>query len=128
MILPLVSELLSRIARLRPIQQGSEKLRRKEAEVTFAGFTDSAKAILAPLIFRELGRPIILLVESNQRAEELLEPLRWFYAAATAKPGARVVRFPPTKFYRTKIARRTRKFPKRALSPSGVSHPARPIW
>ena len=94
MILPLVSELVARIARLQAIQQGCEKLRRKEAEVAFAGFTDSAKAILVPLIFRELGRPIILLVDSNQRAEELLEPLRWFYRAATAKPGVRVVRFP----------------------------------
>ncbi len=94
MILPLVSELVARIARLEAIQQGCEKLRRKQAEVTFAGFTDSAKSILLPLIFRELGRPIILLVDSNQRAEEILEPLRWFYRAATAKPGARVVRFP----------------------------------
>ena len=94
MILPLVSELVARIARLEAIRQGCDKLRRKEAEVTFAGFTDSAKSILLPLIFRELGHPIVLLVESNQRAEEMLEPLRWFYRAATAKPGARVVRFP----------------------------------
>ncbi len=94
MILPLVSELVARISHLEAIQQGCEKLRRKEAEVTFAGFTDSAKSILLPLVFRELGHPIVLLVESNQRAEEMLQPLRWFYRAATAKPGARVVRFP----------------------------------
>ncbi len=94
MILPLVSELVARIARLDAIQQGCEKLRRKEAEVAFAGFTDSAKSILLPLIFRALGHPIVLLVKSNQCAEEILEPLRWFYRAATAKPGARVVRFP----------------------------------
>jgi transcription-repair coupling factor (superfamily II helicase) len=94
MILPLVSELVARIARLEAIRQGCDKLRRKEAEVAFAGFTDSAKSILLPLVFRELVRPIILLVDSNQRAEEILEPLRWFYRAATAKPGTRVVRFP----------------------------------
>ena len=51
MILPLVSELVARIARLAAIQQGCEKLRRKEAEVAFAGLTDSAKAILVSARF-----------------------------------------------------------------------------
>jgi transcription-repair coupling factor (superfamily II helicase) len=33
-------------------------------------------------------------VETNQRAEALLEPVRWFYRAVTGKPGYRVVHFP----------------------------------
>jgi transcription-repair coupling factor (superfamily II helicase) len=94
MILPFVSELLARIGRLPAIQHGCEKIRRQETEVTFAGFTDSAKAMLVPLVFGELGRPIVLLVESNQRAESLLEPLRWFYRAVTGKSGNRVVHLP----------------------------------
>ena len=63
-------------------------------EVRLAGLTDSAKALLVPLVFSELGRPTILLVDSNQRAEALLEPIRWFYSAVTGKPGRRVAHFP----------------------------------
>ena len=34
------------------------------------------------------------MVESNQRAEALLEPVRWFYRAVTGKPGRRVAHLP----------------------------------
>ena len=94
MILPLVSELLARISRRPALEEGCDKLRRNAPEVRMAGFTDSAKTALAPLVFNELGRPVILIVESNQRAEALLEPLRWFYRAVTGEPGRRVVHFP----------------------------------
>jgi transcription-repair coupling factor (superfamily II helicase) len=94
MILPLVSELLAAIARRPAVEEGCERLRRNAQEVRLAGFTDSAKTSLVPLVFNELGRPAILIVESNQRAEALLEPLRWFYRAVTGKPGHRVVHFP----------------------------------
>jgi transcription-repair coupling factor (superfamily II helicase) len=94
MILPLVSELLARIARRPAVEEVCEKLRRLGGEVRLAGLTDSAKALLVPLVFSELGRPAILLVESNQRAEALLEPVRWFYSAVTGKPGRRVAHLP----------------------------------
>ena len=94
MILPLVSELLARIARLPAIAGGCDKLRRAGGEVRFAGFTDSAKALLVPLAAAELGRPAILVVDSNQRAEALVEPVRWFYRAITGKPDRRVAHFP----------------------------------
>ena len=71
MILPLVSELLARIARRPAVEEACDKLRRLGGEVRLAGLTDSAKALLVPLVFSELGRPAILLVESNQRAEAL---------------------------------------------------------
>ena len=41
-----------------------------------------------------LVRPIILLVESNQRAEELFEPMRYFFEALTGKPRSRVAMLP----------------------------------
>jgi transcription-repair coupling factor (superfamily II helicase) len=94
MILPLVSELLARVSRRAAVETACDKLRRQGGEVRLAGLTDSAKALLVPLIFSELGRPAILLVESNQRAEEFLEPIRWFYSAVTGKPGRRVAHFP----------------------------------
>ena len=49
---------------------------------------------MVPIAFAELGRPAIFLVESNTRAEALLEPVRWFYRAVTAKPGHRVAYVP----------------------------------
>jgi transcription-repair coupling factor (superfamily II helicase) len=94
MILPVVSELLARVARQPVVGEVLDALRRSGGEVRLAGLTDSAKALLVPVAFAELGRPAVVLVESNTRAEALLEPLRWFYRAVTAKPGHRVAYFP----------------------------------
>jgi transcription-repair coupling factor (superfamily II helicase) len=94
MILPVVSELLARIGRRPAVEEACDKLRRLGGEVRLAGLTDSAKALLVPLVFSRLGRPAILLVDSNQRAEALLEPVRWFYGAVTGKPGRRVAHLP----------------------------------
>jgi transcription-repair coupling factor (superfamily II helicase) len=94
MILPLVSELLARIARRPVVEESCEALRRKTGSAHLAGLTDSAKALLVPLAFAELGRPAVLVVDSNQRAEALLEALRWFYRAVTGKPGRRVTCLP----------------------------------
>lgn len=94
MILPLVSELLARIARRPAVEEACEMLRRNVGEVRLAGLTDSAKALLVALVSAELGRPAILVVESNSRAEALLEPVRWFYRAIAGKPGNRVAHLP----------------------------------
>ncbi len=94
MILPLVSELFARIARRPAVEEACDLLRRNAGEVHLAGLTDPAKTLLVPLVFAELGRPAILVVESNQRAEALLEPVRWFYSAVTGKPARRVVYLP----------------------------------
>jgi transcription-repair coupling factor (superfamily II helicase) len=94
MILPLVSDLLGRVARQPAVEEAFERLRRGAGEVPLAGPTDSAKALLAALAAAELGRPAIFLVESSQVAEGLVEPLRWFYRAVSGKPGQRVVYLP----------------------------------
>jgi transcription-repair coupling factor (superfamily II helicase) len=94
MILPLVSELLGRIARQPAIEEACHRLRGNLGEVRLAGLTESAKALVAPLIFAELGRPAIVVVESNQHAEALIEPMRWFYRAVTGKPERRVALLP----------------------------------
>ena len=94
MILPLVSELLTRVARRPVVEEAFEALRRTGGEVRLAGLTDPAKALLAPLAFAELGRATVLLVETNQRAEAMLEPVRYFYRAVTGKPGRRVAHLP----------------------------------
>ncbi len=94
MILPLVSELLARVARQPVVEEAFERLRHGSCEVRLAGLTDSAKALLAALVAAELGRPAIFLVESSQIAESLVDPVRWFYRAATGKPGHRVAYLP----------------------------------
>src|SRR5579863_789978 len=94
MILSGVSEALSRVGRLKAVEETVDAIRRAGGEVRLAGLTDPAKALLVPLAFAELGRPLIVLVESNQRAEELLAPLRWFYRALTGKPASRVLTLP----------------------------------
>jgi transcription-repair coupling factor (superfamily II helicase) len=94
MILPLVSDLLARVARQPAVEEAFERLRRGAGEVPLAGPTDSAKALLAALASAELGRPAIFLVESSQVAEGLVDPLRWFYRAVSGKPGQRVVYLP----------------------------------
>jgi transcription-repair coupling factor (superfamily II helicase) len=94
MILPLVSELLSRVARRPAVEEALDTIRRSGNEVRLSGLTDSAKALITPVAFAELGRPVILLVESNPRAEAMIEPIRWFYRAVTGKPGHRVAYLP----------------------------------
>jgi transcription-repair coupling factor (superfamily II helicase) len=94
MILSLVSELLARVGRRPVVEEAVDKLRRSGGFIRLDGLTDPAKTLVAALAATELGRPAILIVESNQRAEALVEPLRWFYRAVTAKPGHRVVHLP----------------------------------
>ncbi len=94
MILPLVSELLGRVARHPAVQDAFDVLRRTGGEARLSGLTDPAKALLSAHAFAALGRPTILVVDSNQRAESLLELLRYFYRAVTGKPGNRVAHLP----------------------------------
>ncbi|MGH9699905.1 MAG: transcription-repair coupling factor [Candidatus Acidiferrales bacterium] len=94
MILPLVSELLARVGRHPAVDESLEALRRGAAEVHLAGLTDPAKSLVVALAFARLGRPAVFMVDSNQRAEALLEPVRYFYRAITGKPGRRVAHWP----------------------------------
>jgi transcription-repair coupling factor (superfamily II helicase) len=94
MILPLVSELLGRVARLKEVDEALDALQRNVPQARLSGLTDSAKALVAALAFAELGHTTIILVDTNQRAEALLEPVRWFYRAVTGKSGHRVGHVP----------------------------------
>ena len=94
MILPFVSELFVQVARHRAIEEICDRLRRNLGETRVAGLIDPAKALVVPLIFGEIGRPMIVLVESNERAEALLEAVRWCYRAITGKPDSRVAHLP----------------------------------
>ena len=94
MILSLVSELLARVGHRPVVEEAVDTLRRSGGFVPLDGLTDPAKTLVAALAANLLGRPAIYLVDSNQRAEALVESLRWFYRAVTGKPGHRVVHLP----------------------------------
>jgi transcription-repair coupling factor (superfamily II helicase) len=94
MILPIVSEMFAGVVRQPAIEAACDALRRNVGDPRLSGLTDSAKTVVAPLIFAELGHPLIFVVDSNQRAESLLEAMQWFYRAVTGKPGRRVVHLP----------------------------------
>jgi transcription-repair coupling factor (superfamily II helicase) len=94
MILPLVSELLSRVGRQPAVDKAIESLRYGAGVSRLAGLTDPAKAIVTALTAARLPRPVVLVVESNERAESCLETVRYFYRAITSKPDRRVVVLP----------------------------------
>jgi len=79
MLLPSIAELLARVGRHPAVEETLDALRRGAGDATLAGLTDPAKALFAAHFAAELRRPVLLLVESNQRAELLAEPLRFFY-------------------------------------------------
>src|SRR6266851_1012205 len=94
MILPAVSELLSRVTRHAAVECVIAQLRESSAaEAALTGLTDTAKTLLAAHAVSALRRPIIFLTVSNQRAEALLEPLRYF-CRALAGPSVQVTMLP----------------------------------
>jgi transcription-repair coupling factor (superfamily II helicase) len=93
MLLPAVSENLARLARHPAMDDALAALRRGSPRELLAGMTDPVKALVTALAAVELHRPVLLLVETDRRAEELLEPLR-FFTRALAGPAAHAVLLP----------------------------------
>jgi transcription-repair coupling factor (superfamily II helicase) len=56
--------------------------------------TDAAKALVAAHAARWIGRPVIWLVDSDQRAEQLAEPLSYFHRALGGREREKVVVLP----------------------------------
>ena len=93
MILPAVSELLARIARHPAVEKAFGALRQNSPQQTLAGLNDPAKALVAAHAVGVLRRPVILLVKSNERAEDLLESVSYF-CHAVAGPITQVAMLP----------------------------------
>ncbi len=94
MILPLLTELFARMGRDDAVVAGLEKARTERGHARLAGLTAPAKALVAAQAAVALGRPMLLVVESNDHAERLAEPLRYFYRALSGRPGSEVVEIP----------------------------------
>jgi len=78
MLSPAVTERLARVARHPAVDESLEQLRRGSLQEAIAGLTDPCKALLVAIAASELRRPILWLVDTERRAEEFLEPLRFF--------------------------------------------------
>jgi transcription-repair coupling factor (superfamily II helicase) len=97
MILPLVGELLARVGRHPAVERVLDGFRRGEAAARrgrLAGLTDTAKALVAASAAAALDRPVLFVVESNARAEQLAAPLEWFFRALTGRPAGAVETLP----------------------------------
>ncbi len=87
MILASVDELLSRVVRHRVVDAALDDLRRGGQESRLDGLIDPARTIVAAQCAAAIRRPTIVVVQSSARAEAMLEPLRYFYRAASADAG-----------------------------------------
>ncbi|MGC1105658.1 MAG: transcription-repair coupling factor [Candidatus Acidiferrales bacterium] len=93
MILPLVAELLARIGQQPEVEEAFDRLRRGGRGVTLSGLTDPAKALVAALAVQALLKPVIFLVETNEKAEEFC-PLVEYFLRALGKAAAHVMVLP----------------------------------
>jgi transcription-repair coupling factor (superfamily II helicase) len=94
MILSPVDELLSRIAHHPSVDAVFDELRHNASESRLSGLTEPAKAIVAAQIAAGLRRPVIVLVDSDARAESMLEPLNYFLRAAAGNSASQVFFLP----------------------------------
>ena len=78
MILPAVRERLEPLLRLPALEGTLAELRSNSNLVGLSGLQDVAKALVAAYLTHELRRPAFFVTESNRRAEELAEVLRFF--------------------------------------------------
>ncbi|MGB8321632.1 MAG: transcription-repair coupling factor [Candidatus Acidiferrum sp.] len=78
MILPAVRERLEPLLRLPSLEGTLAELRSNSNLVGLSGLQDVAKALVASYLTHELRRPAFFITESNRRAEELAEVLRFF--------------------------------------------------
>jgi transcription-repair coupling factor (superfamily II helicase) len=88
MFLPPVAELTGRVTRHPEVEACLDALKRGAAVTRLGGVSDPAKALITAHVAASLHRPVFLLVESNERAEMLLEPVRFFFRAMGGKPAA----------------------------------------
>ena len=86
MIISSVDELLSRVGRLPAVDAAMEDLRRGARDVSLNGLTDPARIILAARAAAALRRHSILIVDSEARAEAMLEAVRYFFRASGGNP------------------------------------------
>ncbi|HUK29955.1 MAG TPA: CarD family transcriptional regulator, partial [Candidatus Acidoferrum sp.] len=94
MSISILDDLFARITRLPAVDAAVDGLRRGATEAALDGLTPEGRVILAAISAGALRRPAILVVESESRAEAILEPLRFFYREATGNSQGNVLYLP----------------------------------
>ena len=94
MALSTLDDLFARVARLPAVDAAVESLRRGAQEAALDGLTPEGRVILAAAAAAALRRLTIFLVESEARAEAILEPLRFLYREATGNSSGSVLYLP----------------------------------
>src|SRR5579884_1732707 len=72
MVLPFVRELLADVEKSPAFQRTASHLKSRAGRRRVSGLTNSAKALYIPLLASAAAAPLIVIVESNRAAEELL--------------------------------------------------------
>ena len=86
---PAVRDLFQTVARHPAFQDLISRLLRKEpGPHTLAGLTPTAKALYAVLLWQLTERPVILIADGNQRAENLAELAETFFGLLVGRPEA----------------------------------------
>src|SRR5437868_15280740 len=76
MVLPFVRELLADLEKSPVFQRTASHLKSRAGRRRVSGLTNSAKALHIPLLASAVGAPLIVVVENNRAAEELLPILQ----------------------------------------------------
>src|SRR5690242_14010359 len=76
MVLPFVRELLADIEKSPAFQRAASHLKARAGRRRVSGLTNSAKALHLPLLAATAGAPLIVVVENNRAAEEMLPVLQ----------------------------------------------------
>jgi transcription-repair coupling factor (superfamily II helicase) len=90
MILPSVSETLAPVSQHPALEAALAALRRGGSRERLAGLTDTAKALVAAIVAAELRRPVVVVVESEARAETFAASMQFFYTALAGQEATEI--------------------------------------
>jgi len=93
MLLSSVAEFLSPFARLPAVEAALENLRRNRT-ATLAGLAPPAVGLMVAAVAADLRRPVVVVVESDLRAEQLAAPLQFFLRVLANLPASSVGNVP----------------------------------
>ena len=94
MILPSVSETLASVSRHPAVESTISALHRGVVRERLAGLTDTAKALIAAQVAADLRRPVVIVVASGARADNLRSSLQFFFSALAGQAATEVACLP----------------------------------
>ncbi|MGE0404930.1 MAG: transcription-repair coupling factor [Candidatus Korobacteraceae bacterium] len=86
MVLPFVRELFADVNKSPEFLRAVSHLKSGTGRISLSGLTPTAKALLLPMLHRSAGRPLLVVVESNRAAEDLLPVVQSFAELTGSAP------------------------------------------